>query len=90
MNLYQYIEANYAKIKPWNYIWTSYVVDSYSLSNISDQKEKLLKAKTIFKHNIYQFLPRHLRYALVRYIASTMIEIAKPYEPIQNIFEFSN
>jgi hypothetical protein len=88
MNLYEYIESNYAKIKPWNHLWTSHVVDSYSLSNISDQKEKLQKAKLIFKHQIYQFIPRHLRYALVRFIASTMIEIARPYEPIDKFLEF--
>ena len=90
MNLYEYIESNYSKIKPWNSLWSSHVVDSYSLSNISDQKEKFIKAKLIFNHQIYQFIPRHLRYALVRFIASIMIEIAKPYEPIDNFLEFHN
>ena len=55
--------------------------------NVSDHYQKYELAKYIFKSDVYVVLPRHLRYALTRYIAMIMIEIRKPYEPITDLNE---
>lgn len=39
-------------------------------------------AKELFGSDGYVLLPRHLRYSVVFFLAVTMIQIEKPYEPI--------
>lgn len=85
-----FIEDNYGSRLPWDkkddkYDYTRSFYDQ--VCNVSDHYQKFELAKYIFKSDAYILLPRHLRYALTRYIAMIMIEIRKPYEPITDLNE---
>ena len=37
-------------------------------------------AKKVYNSDIFIFLPRHLRYAIIHFIVDIMIEIKRPFE----------
>jgi hypothetical protein len=55
------------------------------LVNLSETNERLASAQKIYYSPGYMYLPRHHRFALVRFIATVMVEAGKPFEPLPKV-----